>query len=97
MIRLVADGKIELRRNLVAISRGAHERFAQNALGLACPILIGCVKQSDAMIQRGMNATNRPVALNPASHGEPTAKTQNRNFKSTVAEAARVHAPPLTP
>jgi hypothetical protein len=49
------------------------------------------------MIQRGMNATNRPVALNPASHGEPTAKTQNRNFKSTVTEAARAHSLPLTP
>ena len=65
----------------------ALESFAENVFRFARSVLICGVKEGDAVVERRVNAANRLLARDAASHREPGAETQFRNLKRAVAQA----------
>ena len=94
MIGFIADREKQFGGDEVAVARMAVEGFAEDALGFAGSVLVGCVKEGDAVVESGMNAADGLFAADATGDGEPGAKAQFRDFKWATAQTPKLHCLP---
>src|SRR5512135_3365208 len=80
IIGLVADGEIKLGCDEITVPRIGAQGFAEILLGVARSVLIRSIEESNAVIDRGVDAAECLIERDATGNSEPGTKAQLRNF-----------------